>query len=45
MAEEAGAIVTDPSDAAWDLGTTQFVVSATRALHGELLELYRQAFG
>jgi myo-inositol-1(or 4)-monophosphatase len=45
LAEEAGAVVTDVVGAPWNLQTTSFVVAATQALHRELLQIYRAAFG
>jgi len=44
LAEEAGAVVTDPEGKPWNIDTKEFIVAATRELHNELLELYRQAF-
>jgi len=44
LAEEAGAVVTNPKGKPWNVDTKEFVVAATRELHNEFLGLYRQSF-
>ena len=45
IAQEAGAIVTDPFDGSpWQLGMHSFLLASTPALHQELFELIKQSY-